>query len=1505
MAERIISMRLALAGEKEVLARLEAVNASLAQSGEALASINEKSRALETLTKRLKAMSAELESVSRRLAATQSGGVPGVPEGVPQPSAAGLATRQTKLTEEINKTKTAAQSLRQELEGIEKGSDTYREIIARVAKTRVEQAALNAEVRVAQREFERTKVAFGSYRDLELQLQRLREQFRQLNGAEREGAKGKDLINKVVELDAKLKQVDASLGIYTRNVGNYASAFDGFSSIATRIGTAFGITAGLNEFIQANSKASDEVANVAKTANISIEAVRKFQEQLKQRDTRTSLVDQLKISEIGGQLGVAEAQLLSFTDAVDKTNVALGDEFNNNVEEVTRVTGGLRNVFKELQGDDIGTDILKISNALNVLSADGNATSPVIAEFANRIGGVAVPLGASAKSIFGLSTVLNELNVTAERGGTGVVRILTEIGKTPEKFAQIAGVGAAEFRQLVETDIVGALALVSKKTAESSESNIELIQTLEELKLNGQGELEVFNKLGQSYDLYTKRVGQAGEALQSTASIQEEFNKKNATFGAEIDKLKNALINLTVNTDFQDFLSSGISGITSFVNVLAGLPKVVSENKTELVALALAVLAFNTQSIAASVNAIRQSSAYLLLTSAAQRQAAAQGIMNSVMRAFPLLAIIAVVYSAVKAYQALVRISDGAAQGAKAFAAAQKEISESVGKETAALNRNFAVLKNAAATTSERTAAIKALQEAYPEYLRGLDLEKLSVSELNDLQKSLTASILQSVAARKKAQVQEEFATQIIEKTLRIQAIQQAGTSKAATFGEVLKFAGGTGTDTKLAAQKIIEGLTAEVKQLEIASDEASKAFDGLIKPRTTGTENIAASAGEELQQDAAEKRAEQRKAEAAAVTNLRKLTNAQLEALDTEAAKAELSRRKTQSDRLKELAEQRAKDEKAAAENIYKLQQDLIKKTYEGRIELAQNQTATAISALVGTPQQIETQRALLGEQLRRTIADIEAERDKARQKALADIAAFRADADQQTAQRQETNTTQQIEVVRRLTEIDKVTSGADYRRVQAELDQALAAQLVTREEYQQKTAALALQQEARMLEIERQGYVAEKTFIQQQQQDRLNTLQLGYDAELVKLREAEAARFAELQALKDSGEISETDFFAAENDLRAAQFQSRLDAERAFRTEQAAIVQETALGILQTEAELAEQARQLDADTNEQKVANALATREQLAAVTDASFNLLGEYVTGAAKLLGQDAENRKKYGGVLKALAVAEIAINLRKELSAISLAAIQAGAATGPFGFLVAGGIYSLQAAAAIVKAGFNTAAVLSQKFEFGGVLSNQSSDSVPVEGGSIPKGSGVIQGRRHSKGGVKAVYNGRLVEFEGGEYQLRNGKETYIINRKATVKHADALLRMSDSPNKFSALRKALASSINTSTGGKKFATGTTPSPVGGRVFADGGIAPSPLDIRPLEAPSVSTAQTFTIGGNLASREEVQAILSLARGAVDLAAAANNRVDNIQVINNPLDTLDIGAEQQELRSVRNL
>ena len=62
-----------LKGEQEVLAQLEEVNTTLDKSGQILKDINEKSKALDVLTRKLKSMSEELASVSRRIADAQAG----------------------------------------------------------------------------------------------------------------------------------------------------------------------------------------------------------------------------------------------------------------------------------------------------------------------------------------------------------------------------------------------------------------------------------------------------------------------------------------------------------------------------------------------------------------------------------------------------------------------------------------------------------------------------------------------------------------------------------------------------------------------------------------------------------------------------------------------------------------------------------------------------------------------------------------------------------------------------------------------------------------------------------------------------------------------------------------------------------------------------------------------------------------------------------------------------------------------------------------------------------------------------------------------------------------------------------------------------------------------------------------------------------------------------------------------------------------------------------------
>ena len=66
----------------------------------------------------------------------------------------------------------------------------------------------------------------------------------------------------------------------------------------------------------------------------------------------------------------------------------------------------------DIKTDDVGTDIMHISNALNELGAAGFATSPVVADFASRIGGVGITLGLTSGQVLGLSATLQELNVS-------------------------------------------------------------------------------------------------------------------------------------------------------------------------------------------------------------------------------------------------------------------------------------------------------------------------------------------------------------------------------------------------------------------------------------------------------------------------------------------------------------------------------------------------------------------------------------------------------------------------------------------------------------------------------------------------------------------------------------------------------------------------------------------------------------------------------------------------------------------------------------------------------------------------------------------------------------------------------------------------------------------------------------------------------------------------------------------------------------------------------------
>lgn len=168
---------------------------------------------------------------------------------------------------------------------------------------------------------------------------------------------------------------------------------------------------------------------------------------------------------------------------------------------------------------------------------------------------------------------------------------------------------------------------------------------------------------------------------------------------------------------------------------------------------------------------------------------------------------------------------------------------------------------------------------------------------------------------------------------------------------------------------------------------------------------------------------------------------------------------------------------------------------------------------------------------------------------------------------------------------------------------------------------------------------------------------------------------------------------------------------------------------------------------------------------------------------QLLSQDEEARKEYGAAIKALAVADIAVNLAKQISAINVAA-----AANPLNALTFGAAGTTQAAIqiglAIASAALQTATVVNTQYAKGGRIYRPS-----ISRGATNAFSGIVEGSRHGArygdAGIAMIdrITGREIgEMEGTEIVLAGG-----------VSANPKLARM--------------ASQINVAGGGRAFAEG--------------------------------------------------------------------------------------------------
>jgi len=442
-----------------------------------------------------------------------------------------------------------------------------------------QQAALDREAKAREKVSRETAKQNSAYSQESARLNELRKRYKDLAVQNKENtAEARNLLTQITALDGKLKQIDATVGQHQRNVGNYQQALGKLSGFLGQFGVAFGFGAAVQDSFKTIKEFDEANADMAKTLGISTEEAAKLSMEFTKLGSVTSIQGLQEIATIGGQFGISADQIGGFVSSMDKLNVALGGDFGS-VEETAKQLGALRNIFTDIKTENIDQDLLGIGNALNELSSKG-AKVEVVSDFANRISGLATPLGVTAGEILGLSATLAKLNVNAERGGTAVGTIFQRMTQDAAGFAEVAGVSTEEFTNLLNTDMVGAFKLVAKSFDGMKGDNVLMSKTLESLKLTGSGASEVFLKMASNTELLDANVKLSTESLKEQNSILQEVEKKSSTVGASVAKLGNAWDNFILGVNdgtgaqnglinFFDFLAKYLPVIISTVAKLA------------------------------------------------------------------------------------------------------------------------------------------------------------------------------------------------------------------------------------------------------------------------------------------------------------------------------------------------------------------------------------------------------------------------------------------------------------------------------------------------------------------------------------------------------------------------------------------------------------------------------------------------------------------------------------------------------------------------------------------------------------------------------------------------------------------------------------------------------------------------------------------------------------------------------------------------------------------------
>ena len=157
-------------------------------------------------------------------------------------------------------------------------TDTQRKRLEMLTASREQhKQSLQSSMRILQNDIKLGRAATGSMDELSQSLARMRKAYKAMTEEQRNGSFGKELLASIQTADAKIKELDATIGNHQRNVGNYSSAFNGLNmSVQQVVRELPSATMGLQMFFLAISNNLPILADQIKMAKEANKAMKEM-----------------------------------------------------------------------------------------------------------------------------------------------------------------------------------------------------------------------------------------------------------------------------------------------------------------------------------------------------------------------------------------------------------------------------------------------------------------------------------------------------------------------------------------------------------------------------------------------------------------------------------------------------------------------------------------------------------------------------------------------------------------------------------------------------------------------------------------------------------------------------------------------------------------------------------------------------------------------------------------------------------------------------------------------------------------------------------------------------------------------------------------------------------------------------------------------------------------------------------------------------------------------------